>query len=496
MLIILTIGLVIAAFLLVFFQRSKESALFLGLCLSLMFEISGVMIFIAKKGGISAEVVDFLYFSKAIQGKIKYFLITLDQLGYLIALGRILFPLFLLEMALNYSMIRAIRASRTWNRIAVLIPLCMLFIYLPPIYKNITRGSVRLQMLITSVNLFWIRIYILIAAILIVTELFSITMKFCRRQFLQIVAFMASMTFLYAIYCRQDPGQVYRFYSSAGFLNSGVGYLQVQPSLFSYAFLVILNVICACIGFLSLARFAQGQYTSNMEDVVMKRKFDMVRIGISMFVHSMKNQLLSTKVIYKRIDQLYENGTPDSEKLREYLHTLKAVNDGMLFRIEELYRSVKSNTITMVPVSVGEIFETAVERLHEKYPDANVEVHIEGTITVLADKFHFCEVLYNLLINGWEAILLAERENGRLKLNCENERLYTVILVDDNGKGMSKKRVGRIFEPFYSSKNANSNWGMGLYYARETVKSHLGSMRVESEEGKGSSFYILLPRYQ
>ena len=61
---------------------------------------------------------------------------------------------------------------------------------------------------------------------------------------------------------------------------------------------------------------------------------------------------------------------------------------------------------------------------------------------------------------------------------------------------MTKSQIKKIFDPFYSSKNSNFNWGMGLHYVREIVKSHLGSIRVESEDGKGSSFYILLPKYQ
>ena len=94
MLLILTFGLVIASILLIFLQKKRESILLLGLCVSLMLEIGGVMIFIAKKGGLSPEVIQFLYFSKGIQDQIRYFLITLGQLGYLIAIGRILFPFF------------------------------------------------------------------------------------------------------------------------------------------------------------------------------------------------------------------------------------------------------------------------------------------------------------------------------------------------------------------------------------------------------------------
>jgi signal transduction histidine kinase len=229
----------------------------------------------------------------------------------------------------------------------------------------------------------------------------------------------------------------------------------------------------------------------------MERKFDSVRIGVSMFVHSMKNQLLSTRVIYKRIDQLYEQPELDTGKLKEYVDALREVNDGMLSRIEELYRSVKKNSIEMVPLTMDEIFAASIDRFHEKYPEIEVEVQNDDVRMVLADKLHFCEAIYNLLINAQEAILNAERgEQGNILLYCKNERLYTVIEVRDNGKGMTKSQIKKIFDPFYSSKNSNFNWGMGLYYVREIAKSHLGSVRVESEVGKGSSFYILLPRYE
>ena len=338
------------------------------------------------------------------------------------------------------------------------------------------------------INLIWIRVYIVAAIVVLLIEYYSITMKFCKRQFSQIIVFLVCITAIYILYYRQDPGQVYRFYGYNSVWNKGVGYLQIHPTVSSYMLLVIVNVIGAILGFFSLFRFTRGTYEENLENVVMERKFDTVRIGVSMFVHSMKNQLLSTKVIYKRIDQLYNQPELDTVKLKQYIDSLQNVNDLMLTRIEELYRSVKSNSITMVPVEMSEILGTAVEHFHEKYPEVSVCVENEGVSMILADKIHFCEALYNLLINGQEAIIQAERKEGKLCLHCKNERLYTVIEVRDNGKGMNKTQKKKIFDPFYSSKNSNFNWGMGLYYVREIVKSHLGSIRVESEEGKGSSF--------
>ncbi len=497
MLIILTICLVLASLLLLLLKKSRMSLYLMGLCVSLMLEICGVMIFIAKKGGISWEVVHFLYFSKAVQIKLQYFLITLNQLGYLIAIGRFLFPLFLVEMALKLSMVPAIRRNGRLQLFAAIVPIATLILYIPPLYRLLVSGGEHTQRFFAVCSRFWINGYLILAIGLLLYELFSITFKFVRRQLVQVTLFLISLTGIYFLYYNQDPGQVYRFYSYTTAWNKGIGYLQISPSVASYTLLVVVNVICSVLGFYSLLTFTRGTYRENMEDVVMERKFDTAKIGASTFVHSMKNQLLSSRVLYKRIDQMFDQPELDIQKLREYIDTLRTVNDAMLSRMEELYRCVKSKSIFMVPVEVEDLVSDTLERFHGKYPEVAIHVENAGVKRILADKVQLCEAFYNLLINAEEAVLSADRgTTGEVSLKIRNERLYTVIEVRDNGSGMAKNQMKKIFEPFYSSKNSNSNWGMGLYYVREIVKSHLGFMRVDSTEGEGSCFYILLPRYQ
>lgn len=497
MLIILTITLVAASVLILCVKKSRESMYMFGLCLSLMLEICGVMIFIAKKGGVSQEVMRFLYISPAIRVKIQYFLITLNQLGFLIALGRTLFPFFLLELSMCYSMIPLIRKNTWIQKAAAVLPAVALALYIPGIYRVLCRPNAFFKKLLVNGTLLWITAYLLAAVALLVWEYYSITMKFCKRQFCQISVSMVALTGIYLLYYQQDPGQVYHFYSDMSLWSKGVGYLQVDPSLFSYCVLVIVSIICCIFGFYSLLRYTSSNFAADKEDVIMERKFDTARVGVSMFVHSMKNQLLSGRVIYKRIGQLYEQPQVDVMKVREYVDVLEDFNNTMLLRMEELYRCVKANAIYMVPVPVEEIAGNAVERFHKKYPEAEVEIKLGDVSVILADKVHFCEALYNLLVNAQEAVIEAgKQEEGRILLQCRNERLYTVIEVRDNGCGMAKGKLKKVFDPFFTSKNSNYNWGMGLYYVREIVKSHLGSLRVESREGEGSSFCILLPRYQ
>ena len=138
MLIILTAVLVIVSVWILCMKKSKESIYLFGLCFSLMLEICGVMIFIAKKGGISEEVMHFFYFSRGIQNRIRFFLITLDQMGFLVALGRTLFPLFLIQMAMSYSMIGFVRKSTWLPKLVAVPPAVTLVLYYPAVYRSIT----------------------------------------------------------------------------------------------------------------------------------------------------------------------------------------------------------------------------------------------------------------------------------------------------------------------------------------------------------------------
>ena len=205
---------------------------------------------------------------------------------------------------------------------------------------------------------------------------------------------------------------------------------------------------------------------------------------------------LANRVIFKRLNSLDLEQKEDIRKAEEYITTLADINEALLERMEELYRSVKSSSILMVPCQLEEIVHDSLNRFYNKFPNALVEVVLESNAAILADKAHLCEAIYNLLINAQDAVDAAERgEEGQVFLLSHDERLYTVIEVKDNGVGIPKALMKKIFDPFYTSKNRNHNWGMGLYYVRAIVKGHLGSLRAESREGKGSSFYILLPKY-
>mgnify|MGYP001118276839 CR=1 FL=1 len=96
-------------------KKDENSFLLLGLCASMILMFSGIIIYTAKIGGLSKSQELFLFLSPNIKAWIQYLIITLNNLGYLIAVGRYLFPTFLLLIAINYSMIPFIRRNKIWK---------------------------------------------------------------------------------------------------------------------------------------------------------------------------------------------------------------------------------------------------------------------------------------------------------------------------------------------------------------------------------------------
>lgn len=476
-------------------KKSRESLYLLGMCFSLLVQLSGILIFIAKKGGYSQDILRFLYFSLALKTKVQYLYITLDQMGYLIAVGRTLFPLFLLEAALHYSMLTPVRRHPQLQWWAALLPALSLILYFPVAFRGLVDALPWMHNVIVQASYGWILCYVALAVLLLLQELHAITIRFFKRQFACTVVWLVALSGLYLLYCGQDPAQVYRFYSYDYVWNKGLGYLQYAPSMTGYIALVVINVICGSLGMVSLLRFTQDSLHASREDAVMERKFDIARTGASVFVHSIKNQLLANRVLVKHIDQELAEPQPDLARVRACVEQLRQANELLLSRSEELYQTVKGKSVRLTPTPLSRVAALAEERFRHKYPEAPLEMRVDGDMMILADANYLAEALYNLLTNGWEANLSAGRADRPVTLRSSQERLYTVLEVRDEGAGITRVDQKRIFEPFYSSKNSNYSWGMGLYHARTIVKAHLGALRVESEPGAGASFFVLLPRY-
>ena len=215
------------------------------------------------------------------------------------------------------------------------------------------------------------------------------------------------------------------------------------------------------------------------------------------------NNILSAIIGYAELS-LDEAGEKQPVKL--YIENIiKAGNRAGQLVSQILSFSRQSNeekkSVNLVPV-VNEV----IELFKASFPSTvSVEFILEGDVSpVIADPVKIHEVLMNLSANAVSAM----NEKGLIKIVLRNEKVlseiqgvigtiyprdYTLLEVHDSGKGMNKSVITRIFEPFYTSKEASKGTGLGLSVVYGIMQSHDGDILVESIPGEGTVFRLFFP---
>ncbi|MFH1370765.1 MAG: ATP-binding protein [Planctomycetota bacterium] len=136
------------------------------------------------------------------------------------------------------------------------------------------------------------------------------------------------------------------------------------------------------------------------------------------------------------------------------------------------------------------------EIIDEIEPPKNINITIEGELpTVTADENHLKQVFENLLSN---AVNYMDKSEGSIKVGCTEEDKIWKFSVSDNGPGIESQHFERIFKIFQtlSVNNESEGTGIGLPIAKKIVELYGGRIWVESEVGKGSTFYFTFPKLQ
>ncbi len=120
-----------------------------------------------------------------------------------------------------------------------------------------------------------------------------------------------------------------------------------------------------------------------------------------------------------------------------------------------------------------------------------IRLELEDNLPRLnGSKDHLQGVWINLLMNAIDSF---EEQAGEIVISTQYGNDEFRVIVSDNGKGIPEDKLTRIFEPFYTTKEAGRGTGLGLSLCHRTVKQHGGIITAESKIGKGTKFIVILP---
>ncbi len=232
-----------------------------------------------------------------------------------------------------------------------------------------------------------------------------------------------------------------------------------------------------------------------------KRSNKVRNATVALITHEMRTGLTSTSWGIQLILQNYSNNITETDRkmLQNIINSIQTTVTHSINLLDVSLLDIGKLTIALKWVKLGEvqdIFEGILEKYSYGVKEKNIvlqtKVKLDPKKEAEVDTVRLRIILENLLENSMQYA-----RGGEIKVDIENTDESMNIVVSDNGIGIPIEEQEKIFEEFYRASNArdkvSSGSGIGLFMCDQYVKAHHGTMRFESKENVGTTFYISIP---
>jgi two-component system phosphate regulon sensor histidine kinase PhoR len=188
------------------------------------------------------------------------------------------------------------------------------------------------------------------------------------------------------------------------------------------------------------------------------------------------------------------------ERLLNYTTIIEKENTRLKLQVERVLQMARLDRedigLKKELVDVHQLIQDAIKNtsgsLHEKTGSISCQLNATRH-TLEADRLHLTNVLYNLIDNAIKYC----KASPQIIIHTSNTARNFTIEITDNGIGISPENQKRVFQKFYRVSTGNvhdvKGFGIGLNYVKSIIESHKGTIKLESELGRGSTFKISLP---
>ena len=212
--------------------------------------------------------------------------------------------------------------------------------------------------------------------------------------------------------------------------------------------------------------------------------------------HEINNPLTfildNQRALAEQFDQIAAGGPIDLAAMRALqCETLQGAE-----RVRDIVRDLRGfSRVDGARADVLDL-EAAIEEAlrmvsHQIRHAATIVTEFGGVGNVRGDHGRVVQVFVNLFINAEQALRHGVQRDNRITVRTAREGSSVVATIEDNGRGIAAENVGRIFDPFFTTKPAGQGTGLGLAIVHRSMTEAGGSISVESEPGRGSTFKLI-----
>lgn len=349
-------------------------------------------------------------------------------------------------------------------------------------YANFFGWTIRT---IDSLNRWLILLYLFIPLFLLLNHYKEIKSRLIKKQLLSLgLSLLIMNTFFYLFFFLSPFRLTYTNLFAHSFWN--LYDLEDLPTYFQFLPIIMLVMLITIV--LIYHKYRMTSVIDFFKKRIVSHNMKDMNTNIKGVLHAHKNTIFSYKIIASEIKLQY--GT---SKGKESLKELMDQFDVTIGNLSRVLDTLKVMNFKVNKHRIVDAIEMALNQIHvPQYITIHSNYHIYD-LSAYFDLYHMSEVFTNIFINAIEAIECKGNKSGKITIETGVQYDWLYIKISDDGIGIQKKSINKIFQTFYSTKAKQSNWGVGLSYVDRVIKAHLGYIGVESFENEYTSFEVLLP---
>ncbi len=206
--------------------------------------------------------------------------------------------------------------------------------------------------------------------------------------------------------------------------------------------------------------------------------------------HEINNPL---GVILCHTDIIKENSEGDEETLHD-ISIIERHTENCKRIVADLldFSRGRESRIEKQLASVNEIVEGVLSMVGQQFKKKQIRLscNLDKTLPhCLVDSRRIQQVLVNLIMNGVQAV----EDRGKISISTRTKDDNILIEIEDDGPGISKEVLDKIFDPFFSTKEQGKGTGLGLSVSYGIIHEHNGEIKVQSTPGHGARFTVIIP---
>ena len=414
-------------------------------------------------GGLSVFSEETLapYISCQIHGGIPAIEFALHALdGVSASFGHYLTPFSILMFSLRYTNPSLLnRFSKTKVTIAVLTPALLMYLFFP-CYPKFETNYILLTL--------WVGPYILLSNILLIRSWFLEKHIRLKKQKL--------FTCLIVV-----PTTLFALMTNIVLRAFEIEHIWRYNTIIIIAAFIAFFYFCINYEFLGIKlRFEKERLDNTIRAVTS---------GATILNHSFKNEIGKIHILADRIQ--YRAKLDNQIEIKNDAGLVLESADHMLKIIARIQKKLHEIVLNERSHDLQYILERSLESVSPYIEMKEIQVtnNYSNHVKLLCDEVHLQEILSNIYKNAIEAMPYG----GQLQVEGYNTNRDFVIAIKDTGCGIPKENLDKVVDPFFTTKNRKTNYGLGLSYCYTVMQKHGGSLELQSKLHQGTSVTLHFP---